>query len=116
MSRLGDKQEVYFASPMTKRDGAQTVVIGYGKLRAYSLLCVPAGTDADIALYGEKVSQTIKLLHDDRFSTVNIVEMDGLWLNKPIPNEDGLFENPEYIVRSVRAWMGTTAADAQKRL
>lgn len=92
--RARDKKDVYVLAPIKKTEHGQTVVKEWALVRRYRLTVNSAGSAEDIAMYGERIKEYIKICKDPSDGPVQIVEGDGICINDPQ-------ETPSYIVESV---------------
>lgn len=95
MGRFLDEKTIWIASPIIKDDG-EISIIGYTNLREETLCAVPANGYLDIQAYGDRYSRIMKF-SSNREIDVSTKGNDGIWFEKPEANEQGFYENPEYI-------------------
>lgn len=105
--RMLDKKLVYVFAPDKVIDHGQTTVIGWTMVRKYNLVVVSAGSQEDIALYGERIKEYIKIAASPRDGLIEIREGDGICI-------DSLNEDPEYIVESISSGRGFSTFTAKR--
>ena len=105
--RAKDKKDVYVLAPVKETVNGQTVVSEWALVRRYKLVANSAGSAEDIAMYGERIKEYIKICKDPSDGPVQIVEGDGICLNDPQ-------ETPSYIVESVNSARGFSTYTAKK--
>ncbi len=111
-----DLEKVYIAKKNVVEKHGSLVIDGYVDLKSFTeVYNVPASSSNtnDINLYGEKINSIFK------FKADYILDIDpdggsGLWFSEPTPNEDGVYENPEYITNPITFTKRKTLFDATK--
>lgn len=94
--RISDLTKLYFAK--------QTTIDNYGEeTPAYSnpifviyVLKAPLTQKYEFALYGTDIDTTFRLF-DDTETLSQLSGVYGIWENEPKANEDGYYDNPDYI-------------------
>lgn len=105
--RAKDKKDIYVLAPVKETENGQTVVTEWILVRRYRLVANSAGSAEDIAMYGERIKEYIKICKDPSDGDVQIVEGDGICINDPE-------ETPTYIVESVSSVRGFATFTAKK--
>ena len=97
--RAKDKKDVYVLAPIKETINGQTVVSEWALVRRYKLVANSAGSAEDIAMYGERIKEYIKICKDPSDGPVQIVDPQ---------------ETPSYIVESVNSARGFSTYTAKK--
>ena len=105
--RLLDKKYVYVLAPDKVVDHGQTTVVGWTMVLKYHLVVVSAGSQEDIALYGERIKEYIKIAASPSDGLIEIREGDGICI-------DGVKDEPEYIVESISSGRGFSTFTAKR--
>lgn len=101
-----DKKYIYVLAPNKITEYGSTTVIGWSFVRKYRLIVASAGSQEDIALYGERIKEYIKIAASPRDGMIEIQEGDGICI-------DEIKESPEYIVESINSGRGFTTFTAK---
>lgn len=96
MSRQQDKKQVYIVSPIYGDDFGNKKIIGYENLRNEYLICVPATSELDVTIYGDRLNKVLKFSNSNPID-INEKGGDGIFFNIPEQDENGYYQNPEYI-------------------
>lgn len=113
MSRKNDRKVVYFATPVYQDDFGNNRIVGYDTLRAIEIMYVPATSDSDIAVYGDRINRIIKFSTSTKID-VNEDGGDGVYLEEPTIGEDGYYHDPEYITKPISHFGKVWSFDAEK--
>lgn len=105
--RLLDKKYVYVLAPDKVTSYGSTSIVGWTFVRKYNLVVVSAGSQEDIALYGERIKEYIKIASSPRDGLIEIKEGDGICI-------DGLKEEPEYVVETINSGRGFSTFTAKR--
>lgn len=97
MAAINDKKTIYVVKPNVIDDMGNKAINGYKDLQVYkNVLCVPANSQEDIAIYGSEISSIIKF-HSNKILDVSVDGGDGIYFDKPTVDENGLYQQPPYI-------------------
>jgi len=99
-----NKSDYYVARPVIDTDSYHaSFVRGYTPLLYYRDVLVQGAESKDNEKFGNRDQQTVRIAHDDNDGvTPDIKVNDGVWLEQPIADTDGLYQAPPYIVDSVQ--------------
>lgn len=106
---------IYIASPQKHRDSYNHVNIkGYEDLRAYRTLVVEGAVKGQIHPFGYEPEGEVEAAFKG-FKRENIACEDGLWLDaEPVADENGLYQNPPYEIKSSRSLHDRRVYSAKK--
>lgn len=102
-----DKKQIYVLTPDKVTGHGSTTIVGWTPVRKYRLIVNSAGSKEDIALYGERIKEYIKIAASPRDGIVEIQEGDGICLERR-------GDAPEYVVESISAARGFVTFTAKR--
>lgn len=115
MACYGDRKSIWLVDPKIVDDFGNKAIVGYENVREYTdVLCVPAYSEQDIAIYGSEIASIMKFQCEYDID-VAIDGGTGIYLEKPNPQDDGLYHEPTYISKPLLGFNDTRLFDGEKQ-
>ena len=116
MAGIRDTRTIDVTDPKVIDDYGNKAIVGYENLRKYDfVLCVPAYSESDIAIYGSEINDIMKFQAN---FDIDIMENggNGIFFELPIADEDGLFKKPPYITKPLLSFHNLRQFDGKKQV
>lgn len=116
MAGIRDTRTIYVVDPKYIDDYGNIAIIGYENLRKYDfVLCVPAYSESDIAIYGSEITSIMKFQANFDID-VMVDGGNGIFFEEPIADDDGLFHNPPFITKPLLSFHNLRQFDGKKQV
>lgn len=92
------RQSIFVADPIVENTYGSDEIVGYNNLREYkNINVISSFGQKEFASYGDNVSKVKRVSSD---YPINIQENCAIYLTKPTPNENLIYEQADYIITS----------------
>lgn len=100
------KRTYYVGKPVKNTDSCNAVfIMGFSDLAAYADRVNENTVSFETEKYGDRTTQRPTIAHDDNDGAVpNIAVDDGVWLEQPTADLEGVYHNPPFLVDSIQAF------------
>lgn len=116
MAGIRDTRTIYVTDPKIIDDYGNKAIIGYENLRKYDfVLCVPAYSESDIAIYGNEITSIMKFQANFDID-VMVNGGNGIFLELPVADDDGLYKNPPFISKPLLSFHSLRQFDGKKQV
>lgn len=106
---------IYIAEKNVEDNYGSIEINGYKNLKKFTeVISSTSYSESDIALYGSNINAVYKFIAK-YYMDISIDGGDGIWLKKPITDENGICYNPDFINSPLTKVNNVTLFDAIKQ-